>query len=157
MGRLKKPQELKLLENTYREDRDGSPTLLDTVKAPLLSIEAPKSLKTKRVKEAWNITVTPLCRLGLVSEQDLILLETAFIALGTYYKAQTQLEKAWHDEEISVDKINTYNLITTRSADTFSKILLRFGCSPSDRARLISDCALAKRNVSLAQEMTSDS
>lgn len=154
---IRKPLELKLLESTYRADKDGDATLLSQITEPLTSVEPPTSLKTKKMKQAWLTTLEPLCRMKLISQQDLIMLEVAFNSLDVFYKVNAQLAKEWKRDIPNYKTIDKLNSIMNRNAETYFKIMSKFGVSPVERSKLIASASLTlRKKKSLAEEMMDD-
>jgi len=144
-----------LLEGTYRPDRQGRLEDYEKIKTEISSVDCPKTIKDKRTKQAWNQVVGILCKSGRVCEDDIPLLEVAFMALEEVYVMKDKLDKylkATPEENLSINTINKYAMIISRGTNDYKNIMTLFGITPLQKMRFVSGISDLKKN-SLADTM----
>ena len=127
-GRPKKPVALKILQGTFRADRDGDPSHAVIGDG---TPEMPKDL-TGEAKKLWEQIVPGLVALGIAKAADTLALSQACRMYAEYRRAWKEVVKipvilpAWSQT------IYGANSLWTR----IDSILSRFGMTPADRAKL---------------------
>lgn len=141
-GRPRKPTALKLLDGTYRKDRDGN--VQDEVKPDKPKrLTAPSHLGRKG-KAVWRRLGPMLQRLGLLTEAD----TEAFAS----YCRQHDL---WHAaiEAMNADPSDMNAFRRHQSAtDQIHRLGSKFGLTPSDRNGLTTEVSRAKPTVTKARK-----
>jgi P27 family predicted phage terminase small subunit len=104
------------------------------------SIEAPATL-TQPAVQRWNTIIPALLNAKIVAQQDIPMLEEAFILMGEYFDALEEINKIKTKKkltEIDLKKRMKINAWMIRSITACNSILCRFGVGPSERAKLTS-------------------
>ena len=138
-GRPPKPKAQKLLEGTYRKDRDKS---VGVVLPILLPSKPPPQLTTKNEKLLWQTVINPICKLGYLVPGDLPLAAAYCQQMGFYFdfisimKGKTKaggvtVGDGWDKKPAALWKMSQEALKAANS------IAAKFGLSPSDRARIV--------------------
>lgn len=152
----KKTIEQHLLEETHRPDRQGSLEEYNKLKRVIRSVDCPKTIKNKRAKQAWKSVVSVLCETNRVSEEDVVLLETAFISLEILYDTKECLDTYKKNNSMETQDFNiiqNYNKTISRASVDFTKIITLFGLSPLQKAKLVAGVATIKAKNSLAERL----
>lgn len=145
------------MEETYRKDMHGDLEQYNKMKTAVASVDCPKSIKNKKAKKAWETVIVPLCNTGRVSEEDIVLLETAFISLDNLYDAKDTLNEYKKNNSVEtqdLETINKYSILISRSTNDFLRIMMLFGLSPIQKMKLVSGAATVKARNSLAEKLT---
>jgi P27 family predicted phage terminase small subunit len=137
-GRHKKPVELKILEGTFRRDRDGDPD------APVAGGEAlmPKSLKGD-ARKFWQAYVPDLISRGLARTVDTPALTAMCEWWARYRRYAAALDKTRAN-------LKGGQGILTRcvmASKQFEGLATRFGLTPCDRAKLRADAGTVRPRV----------
>ena len=138
-GRKAKPTALKALEGTNRKDR----VLENEVAYPLVDKlpETPEHLQD-RAKKEWEKIVKSLDAIGILTEQDLTVLESycfnvglmeqAMIAINEEGAIGIQTNNAGAVYSAENKWVNVYN----KAVDRIIKIASEYGFTPSSRTRI---------------------
>ncbi len=121
---------------TYRPSRHANRGL--TLPAAEM-MTAPEYL-SENTKTAWIEIVYPLIQAGTVTEVDKAILEDAFINYDNAQKCLEYIKKSGSIAHYlqSLNKIKNCNLWEeyNKSMDKFNRILIKFGVTPTERARI---------------------
>lgn len=129
-GRPRKPAEIKLLEGTFREDRDGVPPI-PLPPAPELPPAPPKYLKGEALT-FWTENVPGLVARGTAHAADAPALAMFCEWFALYRKLSRALarlaagHKRYHQTVVQLGI----------AFDKWAGLAARFGLTPSDRAKL---------------------
>ena len=142
-GRPRKTIEQKLLEGTYQKCRDPDPAALARITNLLTDIDCPKTIRDRKTKEAWEITVRPLCLPGRVSAEDVPILELAHLALQDVYlcrKRVARLQRCteWELSPDHTDQVSKLTRLVSRRTEDYRRIMCLFGVTPIERTRILS-------------------
>lgn len=127
-GRPKKPDDLHILEGTFREDRHGDPAervILDGEPAP------PEHLSDD-AKAIWSVIVPPLTAAGVAKAADSVQLGIMVEWLARYRRYSAWLDKQGERS----GKSRGLMYLVKSAAEAFDSIASRFGLTPTDRAKL---------------------
>ena len=121
---------------TYRPSRHDNRGL---TLPPAEQMSAPEYF-SEQTKEAWKDIVFPLIEAGTVTEVDKAILEDAFINYDNAQKCLEYIKKSGSIAHYlqSLNKIKNCNLWEeyNKSMDKFNRILIKFGVTPTERARI---------------------
>lgn len=126
-GRPRKPASVKILEGTFRQDRDGDPSVVPGSGEPL-----PAEKLKGDAQRFWGEHVPRLIREGRVKADDGPALTAMCQFWGTYLKLTRR-------EARTAVTAKLYPRISRSRAmafDRFKQLAATFGLTPSDRARL---------------------
>jgi len=138
-GPPKKPLELKLLEGTYRRDRDGDlSTMLRAPGEP----QKPTDLDGA-AGEFWDRWVPHLVALGVAKEIDTPALEQMCFWWGRAKDLRRLLQKI--SKAALTKEYFRVQVLAAQADKTFNQVASRFGLTPADRARLRSELPQAPR------------
>ncbi len=137
-GRPRKPTQAKVLEGTYRRDRDGDPAAIVADGQP----RPPKPLKGDALK-LWQDLVPGFVAGGLVGERD----SAALAGMCEWYARYRRLGDQLDQIDLDDKDIHALTLRVAIAWDKFCQTAARFGLTPSDRAKLRVDVAAAKPKV----------
>jgi len=103
-------------------------------------ISAPKRY-LQRTKVAWNQFMRVKAQQGVLSEEDQSLVLIMFNHLDHYYRADDRLQQmekdpAYFGTSIGLDAMDKIGKMIERHFNSFSKLALRFGMTPSERTKL---------------------
>lgn len=146
-----------LLEETYRPDRQGKLEDYNNLKVEITNIKCPKTIKNKKTKKAWEVVIPTLCNTKRVSSEDIVLLETAFIALDMLYDTKDALDTYKENNSIETQDfsiINKYSILISRTTNDFLRIMALFGLSPLQKMKLVSGAIDVKTKNTLAEKLT---
>ncbi len=138
-GRKNKPTALKKLEGTARKDR----MLENEVAYPLIEglPSAPPHLRG-RAKQEWDKRVKSLSNMGILTEEDLTLLEGYCFNVGLQQTAMEHLNKQGIIEQQTNSQNHTYSAenkwvnVYNKAQDRIIKISSEFGFTPSSRTKI---------------------
>src|SRR5688572_22900134 len=126
-GRPRKPDELKILDGTWRPDKDADPS------APPVADGVPVMPRrlVGEAAEMWGRVVPGLIASGLAKERDADQLASMCEWWGRYREYSDRLDTAPESQD-------TYRLMIQVGIchTNFDKVASRFGLTPSDRAKL---------------------
>jgi phage terminase small subunit len=127
MGRPRKPIEAKILDGTYREDRDGPlpQAVFEGVPSP------PPDMKGDALK-FWKKHVPELVAKGIAKAIDGPQLALMCEWWAKYQRFSRMIEKMKNEDRRLVQAMTGCAI----ASDKFDKIAARFGLTPSDRAKL---------------------
>ena len=126
-GRPAKPRELKILQGTFRPDRDRS-----LVSVGGATPEPPDHLAGEALK-FWRSVVPGLAKMGILCELDAPMLSM----MCWWYAEARRFADAAEKADLSDLKAHRRLLVmASLCAGHFDKIAARFGMTPADRARL---------------------
>jgi len=125
-GRPPKPTELKLLDGTFRADRDGDPS---TVKAE--GVAAPPRGLSRESRAFWNEIVPGLVTAGLAKACD----APQLAAMCQWYARARKWERAL-DREKPSSKTHSMMVQVAIAWQNFDRVASRFGLTPSDRSKM---------------------
>lgn len=130
-GRPRKPTAAKILDGTYRPDRDGSP---EQVVSAAGSPEPPPELQGDALA-FWRRVIPGLCERNCAAVCD-----ASALAMMCEWWARYRRYSEALDAMIPTDK-GTYQMTVLCGIATtnFDKLAARFGLTPSDRAKLRAD------------------
>ncbi len=124
-GRPRKPTEMKVLEGTYRHDRDGPlPEDFSQLDGEIATPEFPDPAAL----EMWNTHIQQLIDAGVVKPTDVPLAISMCELWGLYRHAYEAARKSPTDQDTRVALCSYWTKFEQASA--------RFGMNPSDRSRL---------------------
>jgi P27 family predicted phage terminase small subunit len=143
-GRPRAPTGLLKLHGTFEPGKhgdriDSNLPVLENISA----IEPPATL-TEAAADRWNLVVPALINSKLLAQQDIPMLEEAFILMGEYFDAIDEINHIKRKTKITeadIKKRMKLNAWMVRSMTACNSILCRFGVGPTERAKLT---ALAK-------------
>jgi P27 family predicted phage terminase small subunit len=138
-GRPRKPDEVKILEGTFRQDRDGDPSasvVADGIPEP------PAHLKGDALK-FWSEVVPGLIAAGLAKERD----ATQLTFMCTWYVRARRYEKAADKMPCTHKRLASMTMLANMAWKAFDRLASRFGLTPSDRAKLRIEQAPKKQGV----------
>ncbi len=136
MGRPRKPTNLKILDGSYRPDKDGDPDLIPQPKR-VASIQPPNDLGVDGTKY-WNDNYDELSRLGLLTVVDL----PQFLELCVLVDKAKHCEQVMADEGAwyHTDKGNILRHPASLQRDKYvaekMALIRQFGMTPSSRNTL---------------------
>jgi phage terminase small subunit len=125
-GRPRKPVEAKILEGTFRADKDGDPTTFLAPGEPV----PPPHLKGPAL-EFWGEVVPGLVALGVARAAD----APALAEMCTWYARYRKLARAFDRAKVGPGNSGLMMQMGV-SFDKFNGLAARFGLTPSDRAKL---------------------
>lgn len=125
-----KPSNAKLLKlsNAYREDRHSG---RKNVLPALTTIDTPKELTRKKVKEYWQLVTTELIACELITLADVPTLISAFFALQEADKLQEEIEI----EEITERRIQLQKA-WVMMMKVYNDTMMKFGITAESRNRM---------------------
>lgn len=124
-GRPRKPIQAKILDGSYREDRDG-PIPPATGSPP----ESPAGLHGEALA-FWGRVVPDLIERGVVAGSD----TTALVLMCEWWALYRRLRDSLPPEGSLAGQTQTITQMAI-ATDKFDRLASRFGLNPSDRARL---------------------
>jgi P27 family predicted phage terminase small subunit len=127
-GRPKKPDDLKILDGTWRRDRDGKPE--ERVQAEGEPVP-PSHLKGESLS-FWKHVVPGLIKSGVAKEADAPELAMMCEWWGRYRRYSRMLDRMKNNDK------NLYQttILCGIACTNFDKVASKFGLTPSDRAKL---------------------
>lgn len=134
-GRPRKPDKLKKLEGTFRDDRDRSndvpkfPSVIDPGIAPVWFNEMQV--------EQFEIITSELIRVNLMESIDINLVVAYCVEISNYYHAAQKINDNYTIFNKGKISINPYFKIKNESLTNALRIGSKFGFSPADRQKLI--------------------
>lgn len=140
-GRPKKPTQLKVLQGTYRKDRDtGENASADVAiaKTNIIvkedeRISVPKTITTKAGRKFYKQVVENLKVLHVLSKVDLPQIETMTMYLERIYETDAIIR----DIPITdIDNLTKYSNIYDRLTTRFDNLASKFYITPSARVQL---------------------
>jgi P27 family predicted phage terminase small subunit len=135
-GRPRKPTAAKILEGTWREDRDGDPALVVPAAGEPV---CPVGLKGEALS-MWERIVPRLVESGVARECDSDQLAAMCRWWARYRLGEKRLEKLQPGHKREYQQ----TLLVAICWTNFDKIASRFGMTPSDRAKLRLDPSVKK-------------
>jgi phage terminase small subunit len=150
-GRPRKATRQKLIEGTYRHDRDDGKIDAEFPVITATAIKAPATITDKAARAHFETLVKNLLSVQSLTEQDLAALEQAFLALEQANELYKQLKKLIKAGLIG-DK-DTYGPVHRQwrgSIETYSSIVYRFGVSPVERTKITKKGVLNNGEKNLA-------
>lgn len=159
MGRPPKPIAQKVLEGTYREDRDGERAAAERAivkKAAVIfpdgsKVSCPKTIKTKYVKAYWRHLTAMLQELHVLSPADLPQIETLCITLEKMRAVQV----AWEELTPFDDAFDIMQKRYLALSNKFDSIASKYYISPQARTRLkIEELTAVKAQIDVAKEQS---
>jgi phage terminase small subunit len=147
MGVHRAPTKLLKLRGTYNttihKDRqdDQFPTLQSDITLP-----APASLSERSTK-TWELITSRLLVANALSEIDLPLLEQGLLLQDELDTIRSEIEHIRKKKKKTQQDYQRWNKLNSQLARTLTiyiSILSRFGCSPSDRAKILSTATLVQ-------------
>lgn len=130
-GRPRKPDELKILDGTFRADKDGDPAVLvpgDGEPVP------PGHLKGEALT-FWKQIVLQLLKMGVAKVSDSAELAAMCEWHARYLRVSRALDRCPVTGAGS-GKLSQLLVSASIAWDKFDRIACRFGLTPSDRAKL---------------------
>jgi len=137
-GRPRAPTALLKLHGTFETCQHGDRIDSQLPVLNAITIEPPDTL-TPLATQRWNTVIPALLNAKIVAQQDIPMLEEAFILMGEYFDALEEINKIKKKKKLTdVDfkkrmKVNAWMI---RSITACNSILCRFGVGPSERAKL---------------------
>jgi phage terminase small subunit len=153
VGRPRKSTKQKIIEGTYRHDRDDDRADVDfPVITNVTAIKAPVSITDKKVRAHFETLVKNLLAVQALTEQDLAALEMAHLSLE---RANILMKKLISIEKLGLvgDK-DTYGPVMRsyrQAAETYTSIVYRFGVSPVERSKIVKKISLDNGQLKLAE------
>ncbi|WP_147612316.1 P27 family phage terminase small subunit [Treponema pectinovorum] len=148
MARPKKSVELKILEGTYRADRDSTAKVIsDTIKKTEIildkkNIPCPKTIQDEYVKKYWKKLTRSLLSIHVLSGADIPQLEMLCIILQRIRKIQEELESIDYKESEDIETLEKRYL---RFVAKFDSLGAKYYISPQARSKLtLDDLAIVK-------------
>ncbi len=143
VGRKKKPTNLKMLEGTFRKDRQNKNEPIPENKIPV----APEHLSEEGLNE-WRRITPILFDLGLLSDLDMATLAMYCQVWGRVVKYEKIIEK--EGELLITEKGNTIlspNMwVVNKAMEQCHKYLTEFGMTPASRAKVTANKDDKKKN-----------
>ncbi len=136
--RPRKPHELKVLEGTFRPDRDGDPATVPASGSP-----APPAHLKGEALAFWKSVVPGLIEAGVAKERDAAELAGMCEWWARYRRFSRQLDRA----KGTAKNLQAMVVRAGISWDKFASIACRFGLTPADRAKLRADLTPKKPGV----------
>jgi phage terminase small subunit len=135
---MRKPREQKLLEGTYRKDRDngGEEVLQRHLETPA-TINVPKTLTDSEVAAVYVHHCEFLSRIKMLNVSDLPELEMLFNLLQTYRKVNARLATM----DVTDEQYDAVLNRVLKLSQHFGKLASRYCISPASRSRMLSDLA----------------
>ena len=141
-GRKKKPTNLKLLDGTYRKDRENEDEPI-----PETTIPSPPPGLSKRAKEEWERASVELEVLGLISEVSMAGLAVYCEAYATFIEVTEILNKI-EEDGTALDKYLTITSnanviqnpligIKNHASKIMREFMVEFGMTPSSAGRVL--------------------
>lgn len=127
-GRPRKPDEMKILDGTWRADRDGDPSadvVADGEPVP------PSFLKGEALR-FWREVVPGLVASGIAKARD----SYQLAELCTWWARHRRLSRMIDTAKNADKRLHSLILMAGIAWMNFDKIAVRFGLTPSDRAKL---------------------
>jgi phage terminase small subunit len=140
-GPAKKPIAMKILEGTYRRDRDGD---LDSIVLGEGEPRKPDDLDGL-AGEFWDAWVPHLVALGVAKEIDSLALEQMCFWWGSAKELRKILQKI--SKAALTKEYFRVQVLTAQADKSFNHIASRFGLTPADRARLRTENSPVRRGV----------
>ena len=133
MARTKKPNELKIIEGTYRPGRDGK--VLPIVNPA--SHQVPETITMIKSIKLWNMVVESYDAMKLLNQMDVPALEIMCLEYQRYWEYESLIKKAGAVQKLK-DKplVNPYIKLREKAFENFKELAMRFGLTPSDRAKI---------------------
>lgn len=140
-GRPKKPTELKILQGTYRSDRDsGEKQSADVVLAKTSvivpedeKIKIPKTIKTKDGRKFYKQVVDNLKVMHVLSRVDLSQIETLARYLERIHETDAMIQTIPIED---VEKLSKYSSIYNNLTTRFDNLAAKYYISPASRVQL---------------------
>lgn len=136
MGRKAKPSKLKVLQGTYRADRNnpGEPEINPEI-PPM-----PGHLSDEAMAE-WDRMAAPLFDLGLLTSVDMASFAAYCQSYGRWVQAETELKQAGLVSTTTNGNCiqNPLVGIANQAMEHMRKHLANFGMSPADRAKVVAN------------------
>ena len=126
-GRPRKPDDLKILTGTFRDDRSGSGASVEADGEP-----APPKHLAGEALQFWKEIVPDLVAKGIAKRLDSTVLAIMCQWYARYLKYSKQLDKM----KPADPDLFRQQLLAVGAFKQFDKIAGRFGITPSDRAKL---------------------
>jgi phage terminase small subunit len=126
-GRPRKPAAVKILEGTFRQDRDGDPENLPGTGEP-----APAEKLRSDAAAFWNEHVPRLIQEGRVKADDGPALTAMCQFWGTYLKLTRRESRT----AVTAKLYPRVSRVRAMAFDRFKSLAATFGLTPSDRAKL---------------------
>lgn len=127
-GRPRKPDELKILDGSWRPDRDGSPSSQAVADG---DPKPPPYLKGEALA-FWNQVVPGLVDNNVAKTRDSAELALMCEWWGRLRKFTRQLDRMKGNDK----RLYQMTVLVSIATDKFDKIASRFGLTPADRAKL---------------------
>jgi hypothetical protein len=140
-GRPKKPTELKVLQGTYRKDRDaGENQSSDLVlsKTSVIvpedeKIKTPRTIKTREGKKFYKQVIENLKVMHVLSRVDLAQIET----LARYLERIKETDAIIQEIPLEdIDRLTKYSNIYDRLTTRFDNLASKYYISPQSRVQL---------------------
>jgi hypothetical protein len=153
VGRPRKSTKQKVIEGTFRHDRDGGRADIDF---PIIentsAIKAPASIKNKEVRNHFEMLVKNLLKVQSLTWQDMASLEQAHLQLEKCYILQKMITSM--ETNGIGDQISDYTGLLAaqkRALEAYTSIVYRFGVSPLERSRITKKAVIENGKSKLAE------
>jgi P27 family predicted phage terminase small subunit len=135
MSNPRKPKNQKILEGTFRKDRDPK-----NIPEPdkLITVPPPPNHLGKFAKQAWKILSKKLVDNGLLSELDMLSFQMLCVNIGIYRDCLSNIQKEGTSRYLGTRNSQTALELTTmnKAMAMIKQFSALFGLSPSDRAKM---------------------
>jgi P27 family predicted phage terminase small subunit len=151
MGRPAKPKQIKIIEGTFRKDRDpeGVPEGKFIDKSP-----APPEQLGKYGKNLWKKLIKHLINMGVMTETDLALFEQFCMNYDIYRKCLNVMNEKGIEEYLKRETKDALAIKTLHAAsDKMISLSARFGLTPIDRVKFGVMPLKKKSKAIIEQEM----
>lgn len=137
-GRPRKPDELKILQGTFRKDRDGVPAVV----VPDGDVVPPDYLGDAALT-FWHTIVPTMLSVGLAKPTDVPQL-ASMCEWWARHRRYSAILDAMDDND---KRLYQTTMLCAIASTNFDKIAARFGLTPSDRAKLRVDLGGGKKPI----------
>jgi P27 family predicted phage terminase small subunit len=133
MPRRKKPNELKVFQGTYRPDRDGE---IKPIVAPA-SYKLPETITMDKAQKLWYMVVESYQKMKMLNQMDIPALEIMCLEYQRYWEYEELIKGTGAVQKLK-DRplVNPYIKLREKAFENFKEFAMRFGLTPSDRAKI---------------------
>lgn len=147
MGRPPTPTALLKLRGSYNvtDHRDRKDDQFPTIQSET-SIPAPPSL-SEHGSKTWNLITSRLLMANIISDIDLPMLEQALLLQDELEAVTGEITRIRNKKKKTQQDYSRWfklNGQLTKTLAIYSTILGRYGCSPSDRTKILSTATLVQ-------------
>lgn len=153
MPRHKKDAVTKMLEATYRKDRDGTSDQSTMTEIITALPPAPSIIKTDYARAAWKAQLDPLVATQRIGIEDMVTLVEAFKSLDMAQRFQDKID-AMDDNDT---RLGTFASHVKLFRQQWFEIMRNFAITPYDRMNMRNVLSgKVNKEITLAEKMTSE-